>query len=675
MDEITQDQNRCLSDILSQNDHSSAFFDSLLNAIEQLKRDGDQNSLSLLGSRIADNKKCRMSFFTLDDGEKGLGTFSPPKKCVSQNGRKIQIKGLEQILFKRLKDLGAKAHIKTISRCSECGLRLYRESEGGNLVASYNLPCRKPLCPYCSHLAKRGSDVLDRSQAIVERGKKHLRYCQVGGEVKFYGRIIFTLPKIIQQQVDRKDLKNWEEYGDVRVYGDKISREIADAKDEKENMLAGIDNDKEREKTRDMFDSKIHRKVKRVLMIEELEKRLCQVKGEIKLAYDSNLRGTVTLERLKDEKKRLSAFIKRQKTAFERGRISFNDIQKAVWHFMKEVLGVDGALLTPHLTGEGSAKRGELHIHFHTLFPLFGDESGFDWGKGEPFIADLAALNAKWKSFLETRFGVTIDGNLANPEYSYVRSDGKELADMQKLAFDVRYDHRVEAGGALFPILASDKDARKVLRMTTRQRYTRGYGCLSDRNLKWFQYGIPLKDKLAELGDKEAKDIEGEWKVLREGDLTKDLPFVGYIQKDGKEIANLDNLPVEGVTEEEETGDPVFVWYAGEEPETGESAFEICFFHQEFGVYGFWKKRRKGEQKGGILRRLPGDTQKDVDFEKEGIEFVLSRVVGKLPEDAEEATNGFFMWQRELTEEQIREREDKEEEQKEREAIMTEHLL
>jgi len=666
-----QNKSTSLSDLLSQNDHSSAFFSHLLDMIEQLKREGDQNSLSLLGSRIADYKKCGMPFWYLFQEKQGFDGFLPPKKWLTLGGKKIQVKGLEQILFKRLKDLGAEAHIKTISRCSECGLWLYR----GNLVASYNLPCRKPICPYCSHLSKKGSEVLDRSQAISERGKKHLRYCVVGGAVKFYGRLVFTLPKIIQDQIDRKDLKNWEGYGDVRVYGDKISREIADIEDEKESELSSIESNEDKQKICTKFRVRLFEKNARVTMLEKLEKKLSQVKGKINSAYNEGLKDTVCLERLKDEKKRLSAFIKKQKTAFERGRIPLNDIQKAAWRFMRDAIGVDGALLTPHLTGEGSAKRGELHIHFHTLFPLFGDESGFDWGKGEPFIVDLSALNLKWKSFLETRFGVTIDGNLANPEYAYIQSDGKDLVDMQKLAFWVRYDHRIEAGGALFPILASDRDARKVLRMTTRQRYTRGYGCLSDRNLKWFQYGIPLKDKLAELGDKEGKDIEGEWKVLREGDLTNDLPFVGYIQKDGKEIASLDNLPVEDVTEEEETGDPVFVWYAGEEPETGESAFEICVFHKELGVYSFWRKCRKTEQKGGILRRLPGYDQKDVDFEKEGIEFVLSRVVGKLPECAEEAVNGFFMWQRELPEGQIREREDREEEQKERDAIMTEHLL
>jgi hypothetical protein len=654
-----------IREVISKNDHSEAFFRRLFTFIEQFKKENPE-SLSILGSIIADYKKPTSSFWTLRHDGELFSSFLPPKKCVTERGKKIQIKGLEQILSYRLKLLGAVAHLKTISRCSEWSLWLYQDS--GNLVASYNLPCRKPSCPYCSHLAKRGSAVLDRSQAISERGKKHLRYCLVGGAAKFYGRLIFTLPNIIQQQVDRKDLKNWECYGEVRVYGDKFSRELAEINDEKENELTSIESDEEKAKIDHKHRERIYRKVKRAERVEKLETRLLQVKEKIKKLYEEKHEGTAALEHLKEQKKRLSAMIKKQRDVFEYGRIPLNDIQKAVWEFMEQELGLRGSLETPHLTGEKSVKKGELQIHFQTLFPLWGDEVGFNWQKGEPFIADLTALNTKWKVFLEMRFGVKIEGDLANPQYAYVLADGKNIADLTKLAFWVRYDHRIEAGGAFFPILAQDKEACKVLRMTTRQRYTRGYGCLSDRNLASFQLqwgGTLLKDKLIEMGDGEAKDVEGQWEVLTKQRLSEDVPFVGFIRKDGKhqedlalkEIvgSGLDNLPVVA----EKKGDVVFVWYTGEEPKDGESAYEVCVFHKKLGVWSIWKKHKKGEQNGEqngeILCRLPGDEQKHVDYQKEPIEFVLSYVVGKLPDNAEESANGFFVWNGKEEDEQVTE--------------------
>lgn len=609
-----------------ENDHTQYFFYRLYKTIQYLKENLNGTEFSLLGTFLADYIFVNGVFWSLGQLNSGNPRFTPPKKVLRFSGQEMQIYGLDLILKSRLNDLGAFAHSKSISRCSTAGLWLYEDDQA--LTASYNLPCRKPSCPYCSHLVKeKGSDVKDRSQAISERGKKHLRYCVVGGAVSHYGRMIFTLPEIIQERIDRKDLKDWEQYGDVQVYGTKIERELYEIR--KALQTVDISDKKKRKLKKAVLYNKAYRKKGYLEELEYWSGLLDKLKQERRrLRKEKPVGYTVALKPIREKIKNLKRKIARRSGTLEKGRIKLNDLQKAVYEFMQQELGVQGSLETPHLTGEKTGAKGKLHLHFHTLFPLFGNEFGFDWSKGQPFLGNLEEVNLRWKRFLESRFRVKIEGDVANPQYKYVSADGKNLKNVAKLAFWVRYDHRIEAGGAWFPIMANDKDACRVLRMTTRQRYTRGYGVLGDRNLKAFQEengGKLLKDVLIEMGDKELKQIEGKWQVLTKERLSQDVPFVAFIRQDRRDRIETNmikegvvNLPVEVETESD---DIVFVHYSSRQPTEKmiETAFQICFFHEELNVWSEWQKTKNGE-------------------------FDLKRVFGKLPKTAKEEGNGFFIW-------------------------------
>ena len=250
--------------------------------------------------------------------------------------------------------------------------------------------------------------------------------------------------------------------------------------------------------------------------------------------------------------------------------------------------------------------------------------------QGQPHIADLALLNERWKSFLERRFDMEFEGNIANPEYRYVKADGDDSENLQLLAFWIRYDHRIEAGGAWFPLMANDEEAARVLRMTTRQRYTRGYGCLADRNLKKFDQeveGMPLMEALLRMPDENLSVIEGQWEVLTLDMLRDKVPFVRASKDfESSEAFDRDSLTEVPLDIENCNSRPVLVKFSGLNMEGSiiGSGTDVVYFHRDLHIWSFWRRVQ----------------------DKNCINFSFAGATGKIPLAAHQQANGLFIWKR-----------------------------
>ena len=358
-----------------ENDHSYGFFRKFAVTLKYLRGVTSWKEWELLGSVLADyrNRGWYELFQTCEHGDSG--GFVPPKRFQYVDGVQQQVCGLDLLLRDRLEELGAWAHIKTISTCSTAAIWLMERGKG--LVGAYSLPCRKPSCPYCSHLVKEGGDSLYRSQAISERGKKHMRYVRVGGSVSFYGRMIFTFPKVIQDLVDRRDLVDYEKYGSVDVYGAKIEREISALEREREDAKL-IEDREVKVRVLKSLNNKIDYKRRIVKKFKEYGKELRELHGR-RMIIQEQSQDSEMLQVIQAEIKKLSSCMRTKRRYLEEGRIILNDIQRAPFDFLREEFGVHGILVTPHLVGDKGGICGKTHFHLHSLFPLFGDEFGFDW--------------------------------------------------------------------------------------------------------------------------------------------------------------------------------------------------------------------------------------------------------------------------------------------------------
>lgn len=299
-------------------------------------------------------------------------------------------------------------------------------------------------------------------------------------------------------------------------------------------------------------------------------RKIEKIKEKIREIRKSKQKGArKQADRLREEKKKL-----------EMETIKYSEMLKKIWVFL-DSMGLPGALITGHLTGERTKTKG-LHVHFHCTVPILGDEPCFDWSRGEPFL-DLEAFREKWRESL----GVD---EVSNPQYSYDRA---ELENAVQIAHHCRYDHRYETGGAQTVISlyvqAKDDELWRLLELTRKNRATRGYGCFSDRKVKkWIDDhgGTPLAEKMRSVEMDVQAEIE-KYEVITQERLRDEAGLPGV-----------------------ETG-PVIVSYSQDEPE--------YYYRHKCGILTSWEKDDDGQ-------------------------YRIKETLGKIPDHMTEETKGFYQW-------------------------------